>query len=317
MLVNIIVLIIGFFILIKGADIFIDGASGIANHFKVSKMLIGLTIVAFGTGTPELAIGIKSVISGSGNIVLGNAIGSNIINILLVLGVSSLIHPLVVKNNTVRRELPLVLVITVLFSILIPDHLFSINEVNSITRREGIVLLLFFAIFVYYLITMMRNKIADDSNDAVNISLTKAIIYTLVGLVCIAFGSDFVVDKATIIAKDFGISERIIGLTIISLGTTLPELVTSITATKKREYDIAIGNVVGTIIFNLCIVVGLPVVLFGPIVNVSINIVDLITMLLSTIFLFIFSYNDYKITKLEGFMSLILFSWYYLYVIFA
>lgn len=318
MLINILILIIGFIILIKGADLFIDGASGIAANFKVSKMLIGLTIVAFGTGTPELAIGIKSVISGNGNIVLGNAIGSNIINILLVIGVASLIHPLIVKNNTVKKELPLVLLITIIFSILIPDHFFSINEINSLTRRDGTILLILFAIFVYYLITMMRNKIADDDDEKViDISLKKALLFTLIGLIGIAFGSDFVVDNASIIAKNLGISERMIALTIISLGTTLPELVTSITATRKREYDIAIGNVVGTIIFNLCIVVGLPVVLFGPITNIAINAADLVTMLLATIFLFIFSYNDYKITKFEGFISLMLFMWYYAYVIFG
>lgn len=317
MLINILILIIGFIILIKGADLFIDGASGIAANFKVSKMLIGLTIVAFGTGAPELAIGIKSVISGNGNIVLGNAIGSNIINILLVIGVASLIHPLIVKNNTVKKELPLVLLITIIFSILIPDHFFSINEINSLTRRDGTILLILFAIFVYYLITMMRNKIADDDEKIIDISLKKALLFTLIGLIGIALGSDFVVDNASIIAKNLGISERMIALTIISLGTTLPELVTSITATRKREYDIAIGNVVGTIIFNLCIVVGLPVVLFGPITNIAIDAADLITMLLATIFLFIFSYNDYKITKFEGFISLMLFMWYYAYVIFG
>ena len=149
MILNIFLLVLGFVVLIKGADIFVDGASSVAGNFKVSKMLIGLTIVAFGTSAPELAVSIKSLISGSGDMVLGNVIGSNILNILLILGISSLVHSLSVKNNTVKKELPITLLITTLFAVLLSDHLFDKNIVNSFTRSDGVVVLLFFLVFIY------------------------------------------------------------------------------------------------------------------------------------------------------------------------
>ena len=157
--INVILLIVGFIILIKGADFFVDGASSVASNFKVSKMLIGLTIVAFGTSAPEFAVSVKSLLSGSGDIVLGNVIGSNILNILLILGASAMFHSLNVKNNTVKKELPITMLITTLFAVLLSDHIFDNNVVNCFTRGDGIVLLLFFSVFLYYLISMSRKKI--------------------------------------------------------------------------------------------------------------------------------------------------------------
>ncbi len=315
MIINSIILIIGFIILIKGADLFVDGASGIATHFKVSKMLIGLTIVAFGTSAPELAVGIKAIVSHSGDIVLGNVIGSNILNIFLILGVSAMIHSLNVKNNTVKKEIPILVLFTVLFTVLLSDNLFDKSMTNCFTRSDGIILLLFFIIFVYYLITLMRNKL-DYSIEEKNIGITKAIIFTIIGLVSIVLGSNFVVDSAVKIASILGISQRLISLTIIALGTSLPELVTSIVSAKKGEYDIAIGNVVGSNIFNIGIVVGIPVAIFGGINKISFNYIDLIIMIVATVFLFIFSRNDYKISKKEGIMFLAIFVIYYSYVLF-
>lgn len=316
MLLNIILLIVGFVVLIKGADIFVDGASSVASNFKVSKMLIGLTIVSFGTSAPEFAVSVKSLFSGSGDIVLGNVIGSNILNILLILGLSAVFHSLTVKNNTVKKELPITLLITTLFAILLSDHLFDSRLTNEFTRSDGIVLLLFFLVFIYYLFSMMRKKI-DDGQENIVMSLPKSILFTVLGIVAIVLGSNFVVDSASYIAKTIGISERIIGLTIIAIGTSLPELVTSVMATKKGEYDIAIGNVVGSNIFNIGMVVGLPVTLFGGIGKVSFGYVDLIVMIVSAILLFLFSFRDYKITKKEGIIFLILFVVYYTYVIFG
>lgn len=316
MLLNIILLIVGFVVLIKGADIFVDGASSVASNFKVSKMLIGLTIVSFGTSAPEFAVSVKSLFSGSGDIVLGNVIGSNILNILLILGLSAVFHSLTVKNNTVKKELPITLLITTLFAILLSDHLFDSRLTNEFTRSDGIVLLLFFLVFIYYLFSMMRKKI-DDGQENIVMSLPKSILFTALGIVAIVLGSNFVVDSASYIAKTIGISERIIGLTIIAIGTSLPELVTSVMATKKGEYDIAIGNVVGSNIFNIGMVVGLPVTLFGGIGKVSFGYVDLIVMIVSAILLFLFSFRDYKITKKEGIIFLILFVVYYTYVIFG
>lgn len=314
MFINLILLIIGFIILIKGADIFVDGASAVAGNFKVSKMLIGLTIVAFGTSAPELAVSIKSLLSGSGDIVLGNVIGSNILNILLILGISSLFHSLSVKNNTVKKELPITILITTLFAVLLSDNLINHTK-DNFTRGDGITLILFFLVFIYYLISMARKKIdIDDKTEYM--PLSKAFIFTVIGLISIILGSNLVVDHASNLAKILGISEKLIALTVIALGTSLPELVTSVTATRKGEYDIAIGNVVGSNIFNIGIVIGIPVALLGGISNISFNQIDLIVMLLSVVLLFIFSYKDQKITKKDGIIFLILFVIYYSYVIY-
>ena len=315
MLINFVLLVIGFVVLIKGADFFVDGASGIATNFKVSKMLIGLTIVSFGTSAPEFAVSIKSLLSGSGDIVLGNVIGSNILNILLILGVSALFHSLTVKNNTVKKELPITLMITTAFAVLLSDSIFDKGVQNVFTRGDGIVLILLFGVFMYYLISMTRNKIVEDQEET--LSMKKAILFTIVGLIGIILGSNFVVDSATYIAKALGVTERMIALTIIALGTSLPELVTSVAATRKGEYDIAIGNVVGSNIFNIGIVIGVPTALLGGIGVITFSYIDLIVMMLAAVLLFMFSFNDYKISKREGIIFLIVFAVYYSYVIFG
>ena len=314
MLINIILLVVGFILLIKGADFFVDGASGIAEHFRVSKMLIALTIVSFGTSAPELAVSIKSLLSGNGDIVLGNVIGSNILNILLILGVSSLVHPLTVKNNTVKKELPITLMITLAFSVLLLDTFFNGETVSFFTRSDGIILLLFFSVFLYYLFSLMKNKV-DKDDDKATLGLSKAIVFTIIGLLGIVFGSNFVVDSAAYIAKALGVTQRIISLTIVALGTSLPELVTSVMATKKGEYDIAIGNVVGSNIFNIGVVIGIPVALLGGVGVVTFSYLDIIVMIMAALMLFLFSINDYKISKREGVMFLILFIVYYSYVV--
>ena len=314
MILNLIFLIVGFVVLIKGADLFVDGASGVAGNFKVSKMLIGLTIVAFGTSAPEFAVSVKSLLAGNGDIVLGNVMGSNILNILLILGTSAMFHSLQVKNNTVRKELPITLMITTAFAVLLSDSLFTKNAINSFTRGDGIILVLFFGVFMYYLISMARNKIVDDE-EVIYPSMKKSIIFTLIGMAGIVIGSNFVVDGASGLAKIIGISDRMIALTIVALGTSLPELVTSVTATRKGEYDIAIGNVVGSNIFNIGMVVGIPVAILGGIPNINFSYVDIAIMLLAASMLFIFSLKDHKITKREGVLFLLTFLIYYGYVI--
>lgn len=313
MIMSIILLILGFTILIKGADLFVDGASGIAGNFKISKMLIGLTIVAFGTSAPEFAVSVKSLLAKSGDIVLGNVIGSNILNILLILGCSALVHSLTVKNNTVKKELPITMLFTTLFAVLLSDSIFDKGIANQFTRLDGIVLLLFFSVFIYYLISMARKKTEEEQE--VILPMSKSILFTIIGIAGIVLGSNFVVDSAVFLAKSLGVSERLIALTIIAFGTSLPELVTSITATKKGEYDIAIGNVVGSNIFNIGMVIGVPVALFGGIGLINFSYIDLLVMIISAIFLFMFSFNDYKISRKEGFLFLILFVTYYTYVL--
>ena len=316
MIINIILLIVGFIILIKGADIFVDGASAVAGNLKVSKMLIGLTIVAFGTSAPEFAVSIKSLLVGSGDIVMGNVIGSNILNILLILGCASLVHTLNVKNNTVRKELPITLMITLAFSVLIADTIFTKDAVNSFSRGDGLILVLFFGVFMYYLISMSRNKI-DEKVDEQYPSMKKSLILTAIGLAGIVLGSNFVVDGASELAKIIGISERMISLTIVALGTSLPELVTSVTATKKGAYDIAIGNVVGSNIFNISMVIGVPIAILGGIPQINFSYIDIIVMILSALLLFTFACKDHKISKNEGVIFLLIFVAYYSYVIFG
>ena len=315
MLLNILLLIIGFVILIKGADFFVEGASSIAGNFKVSKMLIGLTIVAFGTSAPEFAVSVKSILSGNGDIVFGNVIGSNILNILLIIGISAIIHSLNVKNSTVKKELPITLLMTTLFVVLISDSLFNLKDINQFTRSDGVVILLFFTVFVYYLISMMRNKIDDDSKEEY-LPLVKSFAFTILGIVAVVLGSDLVVDSASFLAKALGISQKMIALTVVALGTSLPELVTSIMATRKGEYDIAIGNIVGSCIFNIGVVIGMPVALFGGVGHIAFNYIDVGVMLLSAFLLFIFSHNDYKIRRWEGIVFLTIFVIYYSYVIY-
>ena len=310
------ILIIGFIVLIKGADIFVDGASSVAVNFKVPKILIGLTIVAFGTSAPELAVSIKSIISGNHDIVLGNVIGSNILNILLILGVSSIIKPLAVNDNTVKKELPMMILMMTIFGVLLSDSVFDEGAMNSFPRTDGIVVLLFFSVFVYYLVKMaLRSRKNEQIEKEKIMPLWKSLLYTIVGILMITLGSNLVVDNASNIAKTLGVSEKMIGLTVIALGTSLPELVTSITAAKKGESDLAIGNIVGSNIFNIGIVMGIPVSIFGGINTINFNEIDLLVMLISSLLLFVFLIKDRKITRKEGLSFLIIFIIYYSYVI--
>lgn len=315
MILNIVLLIIGFIVLVKGADLFVDSAASLAENFHLSKILIALTIVAFGTSAPEFAVSIKSSLAGTGDIVLGNVIGSNILNILLILGISSCIHTLNVKNATVKKELPITILLTTLLVVLMSDHLLSGIKINSLTRSDGIVILLFFLVFIYYLFSTMRHKVEEEKNSKPKYGIVKSLVFTLIGISCLILGSNAVVDSASSIAKLLGVSERMISLTIIALGTSLPELVTSVIATKKGEYDIAIGNVVGSNIFNIGIVLGIPLVIFGGIASFTINNIDLFVLFISTLLLFIFSFRDYKITRKEGIIFLIIFVIYYSSVI--
>lgn len=315
MIIDIFVLILGFGILIKGADIFVDGAANLAQNFKLSKTLIALTVVAFGTSAPEFAISVQAIMAGNGEIVLGNVIGSNILNILLILGASSLVHTLEVKNNTVKKELPILLLMTILLSILTSDNLFDKTQANVFGREDGFVVALFFAVFVYYLISMIRNKVDEDSEPA-KYKIWKSIFLTAFGLVAIIVGSDFVVDSSTNIATTIGVSQRIIALTIVAFGTSLPELVTSIVATQKGEHDIAIGNIVGSCIFNIGIVLGMPVAFFGGLGQLSFNYFDIIAVIVASILLFAFAYRDRNITRKEGIILLTLFVAYYTVILF-
>lgn len=315
LLINLALLLIGFVLLIKGADIFVDGASDTARKFRVPKMLIGLTIVSFATSAPEFAVSIQSILSGKGDILLGNVVGSNILNILLILGLASLVGTLRVNTATVKKEIPVLVLITLAFAALLSDKIFGLAE-NIFTRQDGIVLLLFFCIFIYYLIGMARKKdISEDEEKSEKpVKLVKALLMIVVGLVGIVLGSDFVVKGASEIAATFGVSQRIISLTIVALGTSLPELVTSVIATKKGEYDIAIGNIVGSNIFNIGIVAGLPVAIFGGVGGGAFSYIDIIALIVSAVTLFFFARHGGRIGYKKGIIFLLMFLVYYGYV---
>ena len=310
-MLEVILMIIGFVVLIKGADVFVEGASSLANNFKVSKVLIGLTIVAFGTSAPEFAVSIKSMLAGSGDIVLGNVIGSNIFNSLLILGVAGMVYPLTVKKDTTKKELPLVFLITAVFCVLTADQLFNASAVNVFTRADGIVICLFFTIFLYYLFSIAFKDKGLKKVEKPKYSLVKSIVLTVLGIVSIILGSNFVVDGAVYIAELLGVSEKIIALTIVAFGTSLPELVTSIVASLKKEADIAVGNVIGSNIFNICIVLGVPTILFGNIMATSFTYFDLFILLISSLIIWLCSFKNHKISKKEGILLLAVFIIYY------
>ena len=314
MIINILLLVVGFALLIKGADIFVDGASSTAQNFKVSKMLIGLTIIAFGTSAPEFAVSMSALASGSTDMVLGNVIGSCILNILLILGVAAVIKPIKIKDNTVKKELPLTMLISTLLVVLFLDISLGNGSSNMITRSDAIVILLFFSVFLYYLISIARHKKETNEEEKPQYSLIKSIFLVIIGLAGIFFGSDLVVDNATDIAKILGLSERVIALTIIAFGTSLPELVTTIVSSKKGEQDLLVGNIIGSNIFNICIVLGIPVAIYGTITPSSFQMIDLIMLVGSSILLFIFSSGTRKITRFEGATMLIVFVVYYVAV---
>ncbi len=247
-LLHVLLLAAGFFMLVKGADLFVDGASGVATKFGIPQLIIGLTIVAMGTSAPEAAVSITAAMKGSADITIGNILGSNILNILIILGISSVITPLAVAKSTMRIETPFMIAISLVLLVLGLD--------GQLGFLSGLALLVLFIVYLAYLFFMAK-KDKQEEPEAENISVGRAIIWIVLGFALIVLGSDFAVDAATALARIFGLSERFIGLTIVALGTSLPELFTSVSAARKGNADIAIGNIVGSNIFNILFVVGI------------------------------------------------------------
>lgn len=313
MLLQVIILIVSFFVLIKGADTFVESASGVAKCLNVPDILIGLTIVAFGTSAPEASVSIKAVLAQNSDMVLGNIIGSNTLNILLILGISSIIAPIKVQDQTIKKEIPFLILVSLLMSVLLMDTTLGAGTINMISCLDGIVILMFFSIFIYYLIGLAKNGQAETIET--RYSLKQAILYTILGLAAIVIGGNFVVTSATSIATYLGVEQKFIALTIVALGTSLPELVTSVVAAKKGKQDLAIGNVVGSNIFNICFVAGFPAAFLGNIIPSASVTIDLIIMLVATIILFLFSYSKKTLSKVEGISFLVIFVLYYGYLV--
>ena len=308
---QVLLLIVGFVLLIKGADYFVDGAASTAENFKVSKTLVGLTIIAFGTSAPELAVSIKALASGSTEMVLGNVIGSNILNILLILGLAAFIRPLAIRKETIRKEIPICILISSLLVVLFLDVQLNSAEVNQITRSDGIAILLFFGIFLYYLVSMAIHSRDKNKREKPKWKLGLSLLFTALGLAGIIVGSNFVVDSASFLASAIGVSERVIALTVIALGTSLPELVTTVVAAKKGETELVLGNILGSNIFNICVVLGIPVAIFGAVTPAGFSIIVLFALVGSAALLFIFSVTNHKINRVEGGLMLLMFATYY------
>lgn len=307
--VQIILLIVGFVLLMKGADIFVDGASALADRMGIPQIVIGLTIVAFGTSAPEAAISITAGIKGSADLAVSNVLGSNILNVLLILGLASVISPLAIQKNTLRYEIPFTALITLLLLGLgVWDY--------TVGRMDGIFFLLLLAAFMVYLVMMSKKNKDSAENEAPadKMPVWKIILYIVLGGAAIVFGSQLTVDSATAIAQFFGMSERLIGLTIVAFGTSLPELITSVTAAVKHKADIAIGNIVGSNIFNILFVLGTTAAI-APVVYSKDFIVDNIAALISVILLFVCVVKNKKLTRPGGIIMLLSYAAYFVFFI--
>ena len=308
-------LLVGFIILVKSSDIFVDAVSSIATNFKMSKMMIALTVAAFGTCAPELAISFQSISGGIGDIALANVLGSNVVNILLVIGLAACVAPIKVKSEVTKKELPILLVITSMFVISIMTHYFSgINTEFILNRQDGLTFIFFFAMFMFYIISVVKSKQGILETVKPKYSLIKSIIITIVCCLLIIFPSDLVVDNAKELASIMNVSNKLITMTVVVIGTSLPEMTMTVIAAKKGEFDIALGNIIGTNIFNIGIVLGLPLLIFGGFTSTSFNMVDVLFVQLAAFFVFFFAKNDKVLSKLEGAIMITTFVIYYAYI---
>lgn len=307
-LISLLIMVVGFILLIKGADWFVDGAAGIAAKLGIPQLVIGLTIVAMGTSAPEAAVSISSALKGNAEITIGNIVGSNIMNILVILGLASAITAIRVAKSTVNYEIPFMIAITVLL-------LFFGYTGNAVNFIEGIILWLCFILYFIYLFMMAKgSREKEEENTGKQKSAWLLVLLILVGMVMIVVGSNFTVDGATKIAKIIGISERFIGLTIVALGTSLPELVTSVTAAKKGNADIAIGNIVGSNIFNILFVVG-TTALITPVAFASNFIIDMIISALCGVILWLGVFKKKQLGRPVGIFMLICYAAYFVWLL--
>ncbi|MGN1216778.1 MAG: calcium/sodium antiporter [Phocaeicola sp.] len=313
LIIQFVLLVIGFVMLIKGADWFVEGSSKLAGKFGIPQIVIGLTIVAMGTSAPEAAVSITAALKGSAEITIGNVVGSNILNILLILGITSLIIPLAVKKNTFHIEIPFVILISVILA-------FMGLKDGYVSRMEGVILWIIFIIFMGYLFYLSKKGIDTDTEEVPELeagdTLFKMLILIVIGGGLIVWGSDVTVNAASEIARYFGWSERLIGLTIVAFGTSLPELITSVTAGIKGNADIAVGNIVGSNIFNILFVVG-TTALITPVVYAQGFFVDSIVGIATAALLFmcILCNKDKKLNRTGGIVMLAAFVAYYAYLI--
>ncbi len=298
-------LLIGFVLLIKGADFFVDGSSSLARIMKVPSVIIGLTIVAMGTSAPEASVSVNAALAGSNDIAISNVIGSNLFNGLVVVGVCAFMAGFKTNPEILKRDMPLNIIITAILCIMLLDR--------HINRIEGIILLIGMAVYIAVMvISALKNR--ETTDECKILSLPKSLIFIIGGLIAVIFGGTLVVDNACLIAKDFGVSENFIGLTIIAIGTSLPELVTSITATRKGDSGLALGNAIGSNLFNILFILGMSATIC-PLNVLSESIIDCIILLVSTVILYVFARTKKTMNRWEGIVCVFLYVGYTAYLL--
>ncbi|MBR4893441.1 MAG: calcium/sodium antiporter [Clostridia bacterium] len=310
-------LLIGFVLLVKGADYFVDGSSSLAKRLKIPSIVIGLTIVAFGTSAPEAAVSISASVTGNNGIVVGNVIGSNIFNLLMVVGVCAIIKPFDVKKKVMNYEFPMSIYAALILIVVSLDAFLNGRPMNVVDRSEGIILFVFIIMFVYSQVKTALNarkiqETEDDGEDYEILSKTKTFLYIVLGLAAVIFGGDMVVDSASSIARSFGLSNHLIGLTIVAIGTSLPELVTSVVAASKGESDLALGNVIGSNIFNIFFILGISGIV-NPISFDNSFFIDTIILLAVSLLSYILTKVSKGGKRWHGILYVILyiaFTWY-------
>lgn len=307
--VQMILLVIGFVLLVKGADWFVEGASRVAERFGIPQLVIGLTIVAMGTSLPEAAVSVSAALKGSAEITIGNILGSNILNVLLILGLTAVITPVAVQKSTIKYEIPYVVVVSAV--------LMGIGYADGVVGRlDGVILWILFIMYLLYLLKMSKSGadvIEEIPGDGKPMPVWKMLVMIVAGAAMIVLGSNLAVDAASGLARIFGMSERLIGLTIVAFGTSLPELVTSVTAAIKGKADIAVGNIVGSNIFNILFVVGTSA-LITPVVYASSFLVDSIAAIAVGIILWLLVFRKQKLDRLGGVILLACYAGYFVYL---
>ncbi len=313
------ILITGMVILIYGANLMVQGASSFAKMLKIPNLIIGLTVVAFGTSFPELMINIFASFDGQSDLAVGNVVGSNIINVLLVIGLAAIIRPMEIQSFTVRYELPFSLLAMALLFVVANDGLINGTDYSVLHRSDGMIFLSFFIIFIYYtfvVTTQSTDHDHEEGHDVKEMSKLKSTLFMLIGMVGLYFGGEFIVDSATKLAVNWGLSEIVIGILVVALGTSLPELATSIVASYKGNADMAIGNIVGSNIFNVFLVLGISATInpieFNPVINGDLLVAFVATTLL---FIFVFTGKGRKVDRLEGSIFLVLYIGYVVWLL--
>ncbi|GAA0107140.1 MULTISPECIES: calcium/sodium antiporter [Clostridium] len=312
------ILIIGFILLIKGADIFVDGAAKIAKKFGIPSIIVGLTIVSLGTSAPELSVSLIASFEGNNGITIGNVLGSNIFNTLMVLGVTAIIMPIVIKKNSVIKDYIINIVVSIVLLVLTFGRVL-LNKEAALTRISGIILLILCIIYTLYLIKSAKSrKEEEDFEEEEDIKILSCIIKIILGIIGIIAGGNLVVSSASDIAYSFGLSDKLVGLTIVAVGTSLPELVTTMIASIKGENDIAIGNVLGSNIFNILLILGVSSSINAIPISSSL-LIDILFLIVISIILGIFMFkgkkDKLKLDKLEGLILVLLYIGYMIYII--